>query len=205
MPADWVISMFLCVHVVLIPSAIHQTWPGAVSTLSVTWAALLAKPCQVRGQIRWLRPFTQVEEICKACPILMCNYLFHAWWHHDIEMLSIVRAIHRWPTQIPTQITRFTWPTWGPPGSCRPQLGPMVAPWTLLSGQCHSNFLSVCLMAHHHCCVWQLKRKHYILFCEPVRRARYEVFLAISNSDLCSVFFIAVKWRILLLSWTIIL
>ena len=25
-------------------------------------------------------------------------------------------------------------PTWGPPGSCRPQMGPMLAPWTLLLG-----------------------------------------------------------------------
>ena len=25
-------------------------------------------------------------------------------------------------------------PTWGPPGSCRPQMGPMLAPRTLLSG-----------------------------------------------------------------------
>ena len=32
------------------------------------------------------------------------------------------------------QITRFVGPTWGPPGSCRPQMGPMLAPWTLLSG-----------------------------------------------------------------------
>ena len=24
-------------------------------------------------------------------------------------------------------------PTWGPPGSCRPQMGPMLAPWTVLS------------------------------------------------------------------------
>ena len=26
-------------------------------------------------------------------------------------------------------------PTWGPPGSCRPQMGPMLAQWTLLSGK----------------------------------------------------------------------
>ena len=26
-------------------------------------------------------------------------------------------------------------PIWGPPGSCRPQMGPMLAPWTLLSGK----------------------------------------------------------------------
>ena len=47
-----------------------------------------------------------------------------------------------------TQIARFIGPTWGPPGSCRPQMGPMLARWTLLSGyftcyglvlQCISN------------------------------------------------------------------
>ena len=34
-----------------------------------------------------------------------------------------------------TQIARFMGPTWGPPGSCRSQMGPMWAPWTLLSGK----------------------------------------------------------------------
>ena len=37
-------------------------------------------------------------------------------------------------TSLPPQIARFMGPTWGPPGSCRPQMGPMLAPWTLLSG-----------------------------------------------------------------------
>ena len=32
------------------------------------------------------------------------------------------------------QIAKFMGPTWGPHGSCRPQMGPMLAPWTLLSG-----------------------------------------------------------------------
>ena len=27
-------------------------------------------------------------------------------------------------------------PTWGPPGSCRLQMGPMLAPWILLSREC---------------------------------------------------------------------
>ena len=44
---------------------------------------------------------------------------------------------------VTTQIAKFMGPTWGPPGSCRPQIGPMLAPWTLLSG-----YLS--LMAQHH-------------------------------------------------------
>ena len=33
-----------------------------------------------------------------------------------------------------TQIAKFMGPTWGSPGSCRTQIGPMLAPWTLLSG-----------------------------------------------------------------------
>ena len=33
-----------------------------------------------------------------------------------------------------TLLARLMGPTWGPPGSCRPQVGFMWAPWTLLSG-----------------------------------------------------------------------
>ena len=32
------------------------------------------------------------------------------------------------------QIAKFIGPTWGPPESCRSLMGPMLAPWTLLSG-----------------------------------------------------------------------
>ena len=32
------------------------------------------------------------------------------------------------------QIAKFMGPTWGPPESCRPQMGPMLVPLTLLSG-----------------------------------------------------------------------
>ena len=34
-----------------------------------------------------------------------------------------------------TPIAKFMGPTWGPPGPCRPQMGPMLAPWSLRSGQ----------------------------------------------------------------------
>ena len=50
---------------------------------------------------------------------------------------TIFMGIHWWrmvPLQKEaSQIARFSWPTWGPPGSCRPQVGPMLAPWTLLA------------------------------------------------------------------------
>ena len=38
-------------------------------------------------------------------------------------------------------IARFMGPTWGPSGAARTQVGPMLAPWTLLSGlYCHKHF-----------------------------------------------------------------
>ena len=38
-----------------------------------------------------------------------------------------------------TQIAMVMRPTWGTPRSCRPQMGPMLASWTLLSGYLHGD------------------------------------------------------------------
>ena len=49
------------------------------------------------------------------------------------------------------QITRFMGPTWGPPGSCRLQMGPMLAPWALLYGLGYVRLILVassCLIYH---------------------------------------------------------
>ena len=48
-----------------------------------------------------------------------------------------------------TQIAKFMGPTWGPPGTCRSQMGPMFAPWTLLSGS------SCCRLRFTTTLVWQ--------------------------------------------------
>ena len=37
----------------------------------------------------------------------------------------------------------------GPPGSCRPQMGPILAPWTLLSGKCSTSPVAVWSMSCH--------------------------------------------------------
>ena len=52
---------------------------------------------------------------------------------HNICLVSIIKKSDKTKMK-QSQIPRFTGPTWGPPGSCRPQMGPMLAPWTLLSG-----------------------------------------------------------------------
>ena len=53
----------------------------------------------------------------------------------DIKWYVVLLIATQTPTKWETQIARFMWPTWGPPGSCRSQLGPMSAPRTLLSGK----------------------------------------------------------------------
>ena len=45
-------------------------------------------------------------------------------------------------------------PTWGPPVSCRPQMGPMLAPWALLSGK---------LFGVAHCVTIMTRRRKYEL------------------------------------------
>ena len=50
------------------------------------------------------------------------------------HMTKIIWIVERTGTRI-TQIAKFMGPTWGPPGSCRPQMGPIMASWTLLSGK----------------------------------------------------------------------
>ena len=61
-----------------------------------------------------------------------------------------LRSLWQWPTCIHPasraaclktvpQIARIMGPTWGPPGSCRPQIDPMMAPWSLLSGTLVEN------------------------------------------------------------------
>ena len=56
----------------------------------------------------------------------------------QVEFMSscdIFLGEHHWTPLMITQIAKFMGPTWGPPGSCRTQMGPMLAPWTLLSGK----------------------------------------------------------------------
>ena len=48
----------------------------------------------------------------------------------------LAKRVSNWhtTTSLPFLIARFMGPTWGPPGADRTQVGPMLAPWTLLSG-----------------------------------------------------------------------
>ena len=55
------------------------------------------------------------------------------------------------PFRIVTPRARFMEPTWGPPGADRTQVGPVWAPWKLLSGNGHISVLIVSIMP---CGIW---------------------------------------------------
>ena len=56
--------------------------------------------------------------------------------HHNIQSSGFEASQD---LTVRPQIAKFMRPTWGPPGSCRPQMGPMLAPWTLLSGTSYGS------------------------------------------------------------------
>ena len=68
---------------------------------------------------------------------------------HNVNLLSYVNDCRsgRCPTLFScyyhvreaAQVAKFMGPTWGPPGSCRPQIGLMLDIWTLLPGRVKSQ------------------------------------------------------------------
>ena len=66
------------------------------------------------------------------------------------------------------QTAKFMWPTLGPPGSCRPQMGPMLAPWTLLSGYGSSSVQFMAYVTHAYV-------NHGMGYCIPCRAGRWHM------------------------------
>ena len=62
------------------------------------------------------------------------------WYRFNYEFES---TCDRGSRNKSSQITRLMGPTWGPPGSWRLQVGPVLAPWTLLSGMFNFTVITV--------------------------------------------------------------
>ena len=66
------------------------------------------------------------------------NHLFILFSYEQVSdsryVIQLIVMGFSFGVEKPSQIANFMGPTWGLPGSCRPQMGPMMAPWILLSG-----------------------------------------------------------------------
>ena len=81
-------------------------------------------------------------------------------WCMNIGMYSIITKVSIWLRNAvvflikmlgkATLIARFMGPTWGPSGAGRTQMGPMLVPWTLLSGQFYYKGISITSATNWH-------------------------------------------------------
>ena len=85
------------------------------------------------------------------------QWSFHSYLHTSSQLSSVILSsgILSWTAtsirvsmgaSISTQIARFMGPTWDPYGADRTQVGPILAPWTLLFGYFKSEPVWKCLI-----------------------------------------------------------
>ena len=76
-----------------------------------------------RTWLMWHRTVNQINS-----QPLHCYIMCHTWEYERPVVTAVGEG------EMNTQIARFVGLTWGPSGADRTQVGPMLAPWTLLSG-----------------------------------------------------------------------
>ena len=93
--------------------------------------------------------FVTHENLIKTYLIFILSCLILCYLHvlqtikYSLAARPIRRHANHWTHWNLSQIAKFMGSTWGPPGTCRPQMGPMLAPWTLLSGTSRDGANSV--------------------------------------------------------------
>ena len=124
-------------------------WLGAIQAtnhyLSQWCPSFLAHLCVIRS--RYVNTYS--ESTCSALFCMLCrlcdkqhHYFFHINRGINIVVMKRVYLIFSVVHHHLTYDRRTTYPeckvngaNMGPTWSCRPQMGPMLAPWTLLSGE----------------------------------------------------------------------
>ena len=115
----------------------------------VVWV-INRNPCWIHASWWWFSNMAS-EWLVPVLPIrskVGKFLLFHmVLWRNIIcqLFLYLYHAQRSW-SSLYSQIAKFMGPTWGPPGSCRPQMGPMLAP-------CYQGWIplvhpSLCLFIH---------------------------------------------------------
>ena len=115
---------------------IHQTWK---ITKVLFWQPAITTICYEQYKLAYNQwPFVYPQQ-GRTTPLISPLYVdfnplqnicwIPQWWVHLIvsTWLSGIRRKQKDYCE-QTQITKFMEPTWGPPGSCRPRVGPMLAP-----------------------------------------------------------------------------
>ena len=132
-----------------------KSWPWNFITGSLQWPSFIMITWNFDGLAHmWLEcVHTQLIILDRCYEIPLTTDVFfqkRPYWACTHDWLRIVESMftdwdfifdameyhccRKTSPLITPQIAKFMGPTWGPPGSCRPQVAPMLTPWTLLSG-----------------------------------------------------------------------
>ena len=88
------------------------------------WPETQYKMYLLNNNTQHTRVYSKLKNMLSVCRLTQCGWLYRSVFPVTPIRNSIITA----------QIARFMGPTWGSPGSSRRQMGPMLAPWILLSG-----------------------------------------------------------------------
>ena len=143
----------------------------------------------------------------------MVELIIHQqWFRKCLSVEQFTDAIHRHQATVRTTlIARFMGPTWGPSGADRTQVGPMLAPWTLLSGQCW-NIVDLTIRnkfqwnLHRNSCIFNLFEKLFVVwwpFCLGINVSMFDLTTnykknkPINTSLLCAFIVLVQKRKIM--------
>ena len=92
--------------------------------------------------------------ICMINKYIYCGTnVEHGDVTHIVTLASLMSNTDRNPQKV--QDSKVYGPTWGPPGSCRPHMCPMLAPWTLLWGVIPTCTWTTLLCKNHRSSIYQ--------------------------------------------------
>ena len=105
-------------------------------------------------------------------------FSFYDVWESDV--CETMKSLSSRFIKYASQIARLMGPTWGQPGSCRSQMGPMLAPWTLLSRSLRQCKVDIAGNSRpptgcHHC-GQTLTIDHMLLKCALLQECRDEYY-----------------------------
>ena len=123
------VSPDICIFII----KIRRRWGRLFSIMAIP---ILVKQSLYNEPVSWWqKPVkTSITTLDFQRRYCVFHYLNHAAAVLNIKCALFMLTTYVSVTTVHTLITRFMEPTWGPSGADRTQVGPMLAPWTLLSG-----------------------------------------------------------------------
>ena len=130
-------------HVII---RIDHGWSGVMATTPLWFVVRRGRPWRWNMQHKAKESWERCEPLlCLFFPLHFCSKQIKGWlWNcfHSSLPLFLLPSVLQLVDAVILQMARFMGPTWGPSGADRTQVGPMLTPWTLLSGSATTGLIN---------------------------------------------------------------